>query len=131
MSGAIRGLVGVYNAKGTRRGEALYILSKLIGREGCPLCEITHIGLARRPEFDQACSSVGVPFELVHLDERSADILRASGERAPCILARTDAGIVPLLDGDEIAACDHSPDTLLRAMRAAAEARGLRWPASP
>jgi hypothetical protein len=123
---AIRGLVGVYNAKGTLRGEAVYILNKLIGRAECPLCEITHRGLTRRPDFDRACAGLGVPFELVHLDQRTDDIVEASGGHAPCVLARTDRGLCWLLGRDEIEACS-GPDALLRAARAAADAKGLRW----
>ena len=93
----IHSLLGVYNAEGTVRGEIAYLVAKLGGHARCSLCEITHKGMRRRGEFDEACGTLPVPVDLVHLDGRSEAAKAASQGQAPCVLARTDAGLVLLL----------------------------------
>lgn len=124
----IVGFVGVYNAKGGVRGEAAYILAKIVGRDGCSLCETTHAGLRRRPEFDKACADVAMPFELLHRDRCSDELLHVSGGQVPVVLGRTaDETLVLLLGPAEIDACDRDPERLLRSAREAAAAHGLGW----
>ncbi|MGH9135656.1 MAG: hypothetical protein ACRD0G_01245 [Acidimicrobiales bacterium] len=125
----IRSLVGVYNAVGSLRGELAYAAAKLSGRAHCALCDITHRGVRHSRAFDEACQSLPVDIELVHLQSRSDEVLAASDGRAPCVLARTDSAVVMLLGPDELAACKGSPDALVAAIRVAAGERTLAWPA--
>ncbi|MGH9187000.1 MAG: hypothetical protein ACRD0U_14460 [Acidimicrobiales bacterium] len=126
----IRSLVGVYDAVGTLRGKLAYVAAKLTGRAHCALCDITHRGVRHSRAFDEACQSLPVDIELVHLQSRSEEVLAASDGRAPCVLARTDSAVVMLLGPDDLAACDGSPDALVAAIRVAAVERTLAWPAS-
>ena len=97
----IDGLVGVYDARGSLRGELAYAWGKLTGRAHCALCDITHRGVRRRPELDRWIRTLPVPLELVHLDERTDDVVAASEGRTPCVLARTPAG--RLVEPDDLA----------------------------
>jgi hypothetical protein len=127
----IDGLVGVYHANGSRRGELASLVAKLTGQAHCALCDITHGLLQRRRSFDACMATLPVAFELVHLDERTEDVAAASEGRTPCVLARTGvrtARVVLLLDADQIAACDGDPARLRDAIDRAAAALGLRWP---
>ena len=45
------------------------------------------------------------------------------------MLAETDDGVVPLLDGPALEACQGNPETLIAAIDAAVDAQGLGWPA--
>ena len=119
-------LIGVYDANGSLRGELAYALRKVTGRGHCSLCEITHGGLRRRPEFDAACSDLGVPFSLLHRDERAADVLAVSGNRTPMVLGRTSEGLTILLGAEQLDACGPSPDALVDALRHTIAALGLR-----
>jgi hypothetical protein len=124
----IRELVGVYHADGSLRGELTYVVGKLVGRAHCALCDITHGAVRRRATFDASVATLPVEMHLVHLDERDADIAAASDGHTPCVLARTDAGPVVLLDADELERCAGDPDVLRREIdRAVAEQR-LSWP---
>jgi len=66
-------LVGVYRAEGSLRGEIAYVVGKLLGTAHCALCDITHSPVRRKAAWDRMAAGLGVPFELVHLDERDAD----------------------------------------------------------
>lgn len=124
---AIRSLTGVYNARGTIAGELAYAIGKLSGRAHCGLCDVTHgLRLRERAEWRERRALLPVPFETVHLDDRSPNLVRAC-PTAPCVLAHTDEGIVSLLGPAEIDACAGSVEALLAAVDRAADARGLSF----
>jgi hypothetical protein len=123
----VRSLTGVYNARGTVAGELAYIMGKLSGRTHCGLCDITHgRRLRERPDWQEQRARLPVPFEAVHLDQRSVEVARAF-PRAPCVVAHTDDGPVPLLAPADIDACDGSGKALVAAIGRAARERGLRF----
>jgi hypothetical protein len=126
----IRTLIGVYNARGTLGGELAYVLGKVSGRAHCGLCDITHgLRLRERARWREQRARLPVRFETVHLNERSPELVLAC-PAAPCVLARTDDGLVPLLGPEEIDACAGSPEALLAAVEHAVGMRGLAF-ASP
>lgn len=118
-------LVGVYDADGTMLGELAYVVGHVLGRRSCALCDITHGGLRRRPEFDEAAASLGVPFDLVHRNERSAELLALTGKALPCVVALGDGEQVVLLDREALAASSKDPAALVDAIRKTAAARNL------
>jgi hypothetical protein len=123
----IRSLTGVYNARGTIAGELAHAFGKLSGRAHCGLCDVTHgLRLRERAEWREQRALLPVPFETVHLEERSPELLRAC-PTAPCVLAHTDDGIFSLLGPAEIDACAGSGEALLAAVDRAADARGLSF----
>jgi hypothetical protein len=126
----IRRLTGVYNARGTIAGELAYVVGKLSGRAHCGLCDITHgLRLHERSDWREQRRRLLVPFETVHLDERSPEVVRAC-PAAPCVLAHTDDGIIALLGAREINGFAGSAEALISAVERAAAARGLEF-ASP
>lgn len=125
----ITGLVGVYHANGSWRGELAYLAGKLTGHAHCALCDITHGPLGRRRSFDACAAALPVLFELVHLDERSEQVTQLSDGRTPCVLASTSGAMVLLLGPDHLASCNRDPARLLTALHRAADANALRWPA--
>lgn len=127
MGERVAEFIGVYDAKGSLRGELAYLLGKVAGRRHCALCDITHGTLRRRPEFDRAAASLGPPFTLVHLDQMGHDVATAVGGAAPCVLGRTDDGLVVLADGPELSSCAGDPDRLVDLLRDNAATLGLRF----
>ena len=121
-------LVGVYDADGSLAGELAYVVGKALGRRHCALCDITHGTFRRRPEFDECAAGLGVPFELVHLDERADDVRAASDGHVPCVLARTGGDLVRLVDRSGLERCGKDPARLAAAVRTAAGERGLTLP---
>src|SRR5918997_1904740 len=91
-TGVIQGLVGVYHADGGLRGELAYLIGKVRGTAECALCDVTHHALGRKREWRAMVGELGVPFDLVHLNERTPEVRAASEGRTPCVLARTGAG---------------------------------------
>lgn len=121
----IERLVGVYDADGTLFGELSYVVGHALGRRSCALCDITHGTLRRRPEFDAAAASLGVPFDLVHRDERSSEVAALTDGALPCVVAEGDGGRVVLLDAATLAQCGKDPGALVEAIRAAADQASL------
>jgi len=121
----IEQLVGIYDADGTLAGEIAYVVGHLVGRRSCALCDITHGSLKRRPEFDEAAATLGVPFELVHRDETSAEMSELVDGELPCVVAEGDGQRVVLLDRDALVACRKDPVALADAIRSAAAAANL------
>ncbi len=110
-------LVGVYDADGGLLGEAAYIWGKLRGTRHCALCDITHSPLRRKPAWDAMVARLGVPFELLHLNELSpelADAVQTSG--APVILVEDSSGLQVLFTGDELDTLGGSIDALEAAL---------------
>lgn len=115
----VTGLVGVYDADGGLLGEAAYVWGKLRGTRHCALCDLTHGRVRRRPEWDRMVADLGLPVELLHLDEMPADVrevVAACG--APVVLARRASGLVPLVDGADLEALHGSVDRLGDLLRA-------------
>jgi hypothetical protein len=121
----VSGLVGVYDADGGAVGELRYVVGHLLGRAECSLCDITHGRLRRKAEFDALRDRLGVPFDVVHRNERSAAVAAATGDALPCVLAVTSAGLVPLLDRDELRACGGDVARFESALRATVTAHNL------
>jgi hypothetical protein len=103
--GAVRELVGVYDADGGVAGELRYVVGHLLGRAECGLCDITHGTLRRKPAWDAMAARLGVPFTLVHRNERTPEVAAATADALPCVVAVTEAGVVPVLDAAALSSC--------------------------
>ena len=125
MSTVIR-LIGVYDADGGLRGEIAYLAGKLGGHH-CSLCDITHSPVRRRREWDAYASTLPVPFDLVHRNERSRAVAEATEGREACVVGECDDGtIVFLLSNDDLTRAGNVAG-LASALDLAMRASGLRW----
>jgi hypothetical protein len=70
----IKGLVGIYNAEGTLRGELTYWVGARLGREHCGLCDITHGSVREKAEWKRCRAGLPVPFDTFHRDDQPDDI---------------------------------------------------------
>ena len=114
-------LIGVYHARGSLLGELAYVVGKVVGRAHCALCDITHGWSPReRSAFTSCRVELGVPWQAVHLDERSADVEAFTEGRTPCVVGRqTDGELVLLMDGDALEACEGDPQRFVEHLVAA------------
>ena len=119
MRRSVTRLVGVYDANGGLLGEAAYVWGKVRGTRHCALCDITHGRVRRRPEWDRMVADLGIPVDLLHLNEMPPDVRQAvAGCGAPVVLARTANGLQPLVvaaDLDALAGAVAQLGDLLRA----------------
>lgn len=102
--GPVVGLVGVYRADGGPIGEIRYILGRMMGTAHCALCDVTHSPVRRKPAWDALVARLGLPVELLHLNEMPPEVAAAVGiHGAPVVLARmADGGLEPVLGPDEL-----------------------------
>lgn len=121
----IERLIGVYDADGTVLGELAYVLGHLVGRRSCALCDITHGAVRRRPAFDAAAATLGVPFDLLHRDERSPALAALTDGALPCVVAEGGGEQIVLVHRATLAACGKDPAALVDAIRAAAVSANL------
>ena len=124
----IERLTGVYHAEGSLVGELRYLIGRTVGSTHCGLCDITH-GTVREKRAWRACrGALGVPFETVHLDERSAAVRAVTDGATPAVVAHVGDDVIPLLGPDGLDACAGEPAALLDAVRDASHEAGLALP---
>jgi hypothetical protein len=124
---AVTELVGVYDADGGLAGEARYVIGHLLGRAECSLCDITHGRVRRKREFDEFRVRLGIPFEVVHRNERSPEVAAVTVGALPCVVAVTGGGLVTVLGRVELEECAGDVDQFERALLAAIAAKGLSF----
>ena len=110
------GFVGVYHADGGPIGELRYLVGHMLGTTHCGLCDVTH-AWRRKPEWDAMVARLGIPFELVHLNEMDAETAEAvqlSG--SPVVFVRNEAGLRPVLDAEDLDRLDGSVSSFERAL---------------
>jgi hypothetical protein len=96
-------LIGVYDADGGWRGELAYFFGHLLGRQHCSLCDITNSPVRRKASWDAMVAGLGVPFSLLHRDERPLDVASAAGDHVPAVVARLESGeLIELLGPREL-----------------------------
>lgn len=123
----ITGLVGVYNADGTIRGELAYWVGKRLGRAHCALCDITHGSVKERPEWKRCRDGLPVPFDTYHRDDQPESTRELTAANLPAVIAVTDDGPVLLLGPAELESIGASPERLVDAIECAAEHQDLDW----
>jgi len=122
----VRRLIGVYDADGGLRGEIAYLAGKVAGRH-CTLCDITHSPVRRRREWDAYASTLPVPFDLVHRNERSRAVAEATEGREACVVAECDDGSIVFLLGNADLEQARDVAGLASALAAALRDSGLEW----
>tara|TARA_B110000879_G_scaffold67206_1_gene94136 strand:- start:43 stop:417 length:375 start_codon:yes stop_codon:yes gene_type:complete len=109
-------LVGIYNANGSFTGEIAFLFGKFTGRTECALCDITHGPLKKKSAFFRAQQTLGIPFEILHLDELDATVCSFK-ESAPCVVAIRGSECSILLSKAELALCDGDVTNLFEVLK--------------
>lgn len=125
MSKCVESLVGIYNAKGSLMGELSYAVGKMFGSAHCALCDISHRGVREKSEFAACRAALPVPFEVVHLDERSADLVALTDGKTPCVVARGEGASYILLDAAQLDTCAGDVGAFRSLLDAVMAERGL------
>ncbi len=123
MDDSISRLIGVYRADGGLVGELRYLVGHYLRGQSCSLCDITHSPLRRKAAWDARVRALGIPFELVHLNEMEPSLAAFVGDRAACVVADTSNGWVLVLGNDELAATGGDVDAFMDALGSALSRR--------
>lgn len=123
-------LVGVYRADGSLRGEISYVVGRLLGTAHCALCDITHSPVRRKAAWDRMAAGLGVPFELVHLDERDTATAQVvtGWDDSPAVLAELDGALVQVLGPDDLETVGGDVARFEQALRTALARAGAPLP---
>ena len=97
-------LVGVYRADGGVRGELRYLAGHYLHGQICSLCDITHSPFRRKAAWDAGVAELGIPFDLLHLNELEPGLADVRGRRRRHGDRRAPTGRVTLLDNSELTA---------------------------
>lgn len=119
MDDSISRLIGVYRADGGLVGELRYVIGHYLLGQSCSLCDITHSTFRRKAAWDDRVRALGIPFELVHLNEMEPSLAAFVGDRAACVVADTADGWVLVLGNDELASANGDVDAFMDALQSA------------
>lgn len=111
-------LVGVYRADGGLRGELRYLAGHYLRGQSCSLCDITHSPFRRKAVWDAEVAELGIPFDLLHLNELDPGLAAYVGDDAAMVIGERPEGRVTLLADDELTALDGDVPAFFGALRA-------------
>ncbi|BBX75252.1 hypothetical protein H7H78_12645 [Mycobacterium shinjukuense] len=128
MANEVVRFIGVFNGDGGLWGELAYLFGKLRGTTSCALCDITHRGWRGNPEWQHLTCALGVPFDLVHRNERSPDVARLTADRTPAVVAQTHGGHHVVMGPEDFAGVSGDAQEFIRALRRGCINHDVAWP---
>jgi hypothetical protein len=99
-------IVGVYRADGGLRGELRYLAGHYLRGQSCSLCEITHSPFRRKAAWDVGVTDLGIPIDLLHLNELDAGLAAHVGNDAAMVVGERPDMRVTLLDNADLTRLD-------------------------
>ena len=103
---------GVYHADGGIMGELRYVIGAVFQGNHCSLCDITHKLAWEKKQMKEMRKDLGIPFNLVHLNEQPEDLLDYTRGMTPIVVGETNTGFVTLATDQELQRCKGSVDDL-------------------
>tara|TARA_B110000467_G_scaffold102946_1_gene93431 strand:+ start:2723 stop:3094 length:372 start_codon:yes stop_codon:yes gene_type:complete len=103
-------LYGIYHADGGIIGELSYVIGKFRGTAHCSLCDITHNKISAKKEWKELVNNLGAPIELLHLNERSNELMEVSDNKTPCIVSKVNNKLEIIITSEELDICKKSVD---------------------
>jgi hypothetical protein len=116
VTNKIQRFVGIYNAEGNTWGEIKYAWGKLRSNTTCSLCDITHQGLKENKDWQECRDQLSVPFDVLHLDERTEALVSLTDGQVPCVLAEVDDAWTIVLNPRQLKGFEGRPDQLAQAL---------------
>ncbi len=101
----VKKIIGIYHANGGIIGELKYMTGKITGLSHCALCDITHTTAGKKENWKKCEKNLGLPVELVHLNEREKNLKEFTKGQTPCVVGENDEGYTILLDDNELEKC--------------------------
>tara|TARA_B100000900_G_scaffold393466_1_gene389965 strand:+ start:3949 stop:4311 length:363 start_codon:yes stop_codon:yes gene_type:complete len=99
----------IYNANGSFFGEINYFINKLIGREKCSLCELSHNIFFKRGSWELFLKELDSPYQVLHADEVTNEIKELNLDY-PCIVFKKDDSFSILISHNDFSNIDSIDD---------------------
>ena len=116
MTNKIQRFVGIYNADGNTWGKIRYAWEKLRSNTSCSLCDITHRGITESKDWQKCRDKLPVPFDVLHLDERSPALVSLTDGQVPCVLAEVDETWTVVISAKQLTSFEGRPEQLAQAL---------------
>ncbi|MCP2507490.1 MAG: hypothetical protein NLN64_04265 [Candidatus Thalassarchaeaceae archaeon] len=110
MEQSVIRLYGIYHADGGIIGELSYVIGKIRGTAHCSLCDITHNKISTKKDWKEFVNNLGAPMELLHLNERSNELIEISDNKTPCIVSEVNNKLEIIITSEELDICKKSVD---------------------
>lgn len=94
-----------------------YLIGHYLRGQTCPLCDITHSPFRRKAAWDAHVAGLGIPLDLLHLNELDPALAEFVGDRAACVVAESDTHRLLLITNDELGSLDGSVDEFFDLLR--------------
>jgi hypothetical protein len=107
---SVNRLYGIYHADGGIIGELSYVIGKFRGTAHCSLCDITHNKISAKKEWKEFVNNLEVPMELLHLNERSNELMEISDNKTPCVVSKINNKLEIIITSEELEICKKSVD---------------------
>lgn len=75
------------------------------GVESCALCDIAYQGVRQKSDWKACKAEISVPIQTLYKNQAEPELINAAQNRFPVVIAQSSAGLVKLLDKEEIEAC--------------------------
>ena len=108
----IKRIVGIYHADGGIIGEIKYFAGKIFGGSHCSLCDITHTSRGKDEVWKKCEANIGIPIDLVHLNERDNELKKYTDGITPCIVGKTGTNYILLVSKEQLDMCEGKPEKL-------------------
>tara|TARA_B100001287_G_scaffold257916_1_gene243886 strand:- start:298 stop:660 length:363 start_codon:yes stop_codon:yes gene_type:complete len=99
----------IYNANGSFFGEINYFINKLIGREKCSLCELSHNIFFKRRSWELFLEELDSPYKVLHANEVTNDIKELNLDY-PCVVSKKDDSFSILISHNDFTNIDSIDD---------------------
>ena len=99
-------LIGIYDAEGGLSGELSYAWGKMLGRNHCELCDITHSLFFQKKKWKELIDKLYITIRVVHLNEQSPALKSVTDGKTPCIVLSCDGNYEIIIDTTDLKNCN-------------------------
>ena len=114
---AVASTVALPHPDGGLRGELRYLAGHYLRGQSCSLCEITHSPFRRKSAWDAAAADLGIPIDLLHLNELDPGLAAHVGDDAAMVVGERPGMRVTLLDNADLSRLDGDVSSFFSLLR--------------
>ena len=89
-------------------GELAYVWGKIRGTAHCALCDITHRGVSKKKKWKEYEERLGVPIELLHINEQEEALAQFTEGKTPCVVGDYSGDLKMVMNAEDLEECGKS-----------------------